>query len=298
MSVYHKYRIRCVTENAYVEKIQLSTQPVPTTCPNDTNHTINPDDIVKVGQIGEPMVAIREEIIPTGGNFKADSVKLVIPGNETTSVTKIWPFRISALNVHFTTTEENKGDEISMCVGPDITIGTIGGAIALPTEWTVQNYTVGQTVTFTNPSYGPRVYTCILNTVSNEDPSNATYWRHGFEVVVTSTVIENTMGGYYIKLDDGTNSNDLGRVVHIDSTNSKIYTEVAPTNTYSPLTPTYVKQTVYQFLNYMLWNQQKYVIGDSKIGGQSIPANMPVTVIYKNNGDTNKTIVGGVDYLY
>jgi len=288
MTTYIKYRIRCNTENKYVQCILNSTDPIPTTCPNNTNHIIDNNDIVSIGTINESIVTIKEESVPTGGNFKSDSVELNISQNSTSSYVSFYPFKISALNVRFTTSTDHIDDEISICVGPDIPIGVCVANINPANAWTTQNYTVGQIVSYTHPKYGSRIYTCILNTINNESPVNTLYWRHGYEILVNSTVMEYTMIGYYLKISDGTNINDLGRVLHKNLTNNKIYVENNLINTFTTSVPLYIMQTIYLLKNYKIGLPHSYTIGDSKIGGQSIPIDVPVTITYKNNGNTAK----------
>ena len=42
MTSYIVYNVRCITEHIDKQWILPETEPVPTTCPTDTNHTIDP----------------------------------------------------------------------------------------------------------------------------------------------------------------------------------------------------------------------------------------------------------------
>ncbi len=44
MAVFRKYRCKCQTEDAYVYWLKTDEDPVPTACPNDTEHTLDPAD--------------------------------------------------------------------------------------------------------------------------------------------------------------------------------------------------------------------------------------------------------------
>lgn len=83
-------------------------------------------------------------------------------------------------------------DQIDMTVGAGTVVGTLlSNSGDNPSAWSSGNYIVGAKVTYTVSSvYGQRVYTCIQNTTSNQNPSDKSYWRHGYELSVNSTVIQ------------------------------------------------------------------------------------------------------------
>lgn len=300
MTTYYKWRVRCTTDNVDEEWILDSELAAPTTCPVNTTHTIDSSLTAVIEEISDNIVKIQEESIPTGGKFQTTSIELTAVKNTVSYVDTVFPFPISALAVEFVSNASMKGDIVSISVGPDKIIGAIGAGVSPASAWVSQNYTVGQTVTYTdpNPIYGARVYTCIVNTVSNEVPTDTTHWRHGFVITVSSTVIDNTSNGNYLKLDDLTNSDDVGRVLYVDKENSQVYVETNPTNTFSPLSPTYVRQTVYTVYNYKISEPWEYRIGESKIGGSYVPKDVVVRFLYDNQStDTDKFFVGAVEYL-
>ena len=181
-----------------------------------------------------------------------------------------------------------------MIIGKDTIIGNIVANVSPATIWSSQNYTEGQGVIYNN-----KVYTCILDTVNNEEPTNITYWQHGLRIPVSQTVIDNTSIGYLIKLDNFTNNDDVERIIKIDTVNNYIYVETNPTNSYSAASPTYVRQNVYTIRNYEIGNPWEHEIGASKIGGCYIPANVLITIEYVNKSvTTDKVLIGRVEYLY
>lgn len=115
---------------------------------------------------------------------------------------------------------------------------------------------------------------------------------------VSQSVIDNVKIGFYIKLDDGTNNDDLGRCISIDKNNLKITVETASTNAYLASTPTYIKQTVKFVPHLRLPMNSRVVIGESKIGGSHLPANAILRVRYINNSATTKTFSFILEYLY
>lgn len=118
---------------------------------------------------------------------------------------------------------------------------------------------------------------------------------------VSQTVIDNTMLGYYLEITDGAKLLDCGQVISIDTTNNRLVTETLPSETYLAFSPTYVRQTVYVIKDFMLSAPQKEIIGEGKIGGSYIPANVIVRAIYKTNStsiDNPKYLTGMIEYLY
>jgi len=118
------------------------------------------------------------------------------------------------------------------------------------------------------------------------------------EISVSQTVIDNTSIGYYIKLYDGTNTDDLGRVLSIDKVNNKITMETAATQAFTASTPTYIKQTVKMLPKSPLDTEGSMSAGESKIGGSYIPANTILRATYHNTAATAKKFIFFMEYLY
>ena len=102
--------------------------------------------------------------------------------------------------------------------------------------------------------------------------------------------------GYYIKLDDGTNINDLGRVIHIDRILNTFTVETASTNAF-PATITAIKISK-RILDTPVGPSGIHKWGGSKVGGSYIPANIPINIRYNNVHPTNvHKIYGTIEYL-
>jgi len=291
MTTLYKYRIYCITDSKY--EYVWSEEP-PLTCPTNTSDTIDLNSITIIEKIDSNEVKVKEESTTTGGNFATTTLKMTAIKNTTTSVSKSFPFPISALSAEFVTISENIGDTINLVVGKDTTTGTITANVSPASNWVSQNYTESQTINYNN-----KVYTCILDTINNEVPTNTTYWKHGLRISVSQTVIDNVYKGFYIKLDDLTNNDNVERVIDIDKTNNYIYVENNLVNSYSFATPTYIKQSIYFMKDYDIGHPSKHNIGETKIGGSYVPTNIEVTIEYINKSTTNdKLFVGKVEYLY
>lgn len=104
--------------------------------------------------------------------------------------------------------------------------------------------------------------------------------------------------GYEVKLSDGENENNLGIITNINIVTKTITVENPATNSFSASTPTYIKQTIYLAKHFEINASWKYAIGESKIGGNYIPANTIVRVSYENKSTTPVRFVATLEYLY
>jgi len=295
MSTVYRYRVNCLTDSKY-EYVWGTEEP--TKCPINTAHTI--DSVVTVvNEIDPNEVQVKEEHIPTGGHFQATTLKLHALANTTSSISTAWPFNITAFGVNFVTTEAHAGDIMNMSAGKDTIIGAITADVTPAADYVTQNYVAGESVVWTHPNFGDRVYTCIANTVANNVPTDTSYWCHGLAVSVSDTVIAHTAKGYYLKLNNFVNSDEVNRVITIDTNNKKVYVETNPTNSYSALSPTYVQQTVYMMKDFEMGHGWARNVGEMKIGGTHIPVDTHIMVEYTNNSpNVNVDVIGHVEYLY
>jgi len=104
--------------------------------------------------------------------------------------------------------------------------------------------------------------------------------------------------GFELKLSDGTNMDDLGTIVSVDSTNYTVTTEFGTTHSFSASTPT-------MFLSERKVVDELYInrdglkeFGKFKIGASYVPANSLTRVIYTNNSDQAKQFVGHYEFYY
>lgn len=267
-------------------------------CPFNGAHTVDDTLSSIIDFHKDDEIKIKEESVKTGGNIQIASMEIIANPSTTTVSRKSFPIPITAMSVDFVAAAENKGDVLNVTVGEDTIIGAITANVTPATAWVSSNYTAGQTVTYTDPVFGARVYTCMVNTVSNEPPTNKNYWKHGFELTVSNDVMVITMIGYHIKLDDLTNSDNCARVLSKDTINNKIYVEINPTNSYSAASPTFIRQTIFTIDNLVIGEPWNHDLGKSKIGGTYLPADTWVTVHYTNNTASAKYLYSWVELLY
>ena len=118
-------------------------------------------------------------------------------------------------------------------------------------------------------------------------------------IPVTSTVFNNLYKGFFVSITDGVQTNLLGECVSLNSGNSTITVATPVSNTFSPLSPTYVRLTVKVVENmHILVGNQRYSFAEKKLGGKYIPSNVPIRVKYTNNSGNAKCFSYNMEYMY
>lgn len=113
---------------------------------------------------------------------------------------------------------------------------------------------------------------------------------------VSQTVIDNIAVGYYISIDNGVTSAEIGCVTAINDINNNINLSSTINETFS--SGSYVKMTVKMMDDFHLESSHRYVLGSNKIGASYIPANTTGRILYQNNDGQAKTFIFGIEYLY
>ena len=118
-------------------------------------------------------------------------------------------------------------------------------------------------------------------------------------ITISKTVLDNVAIGYYISLTDGTNTDDVGRIISIDKETKQITVETPTTNSFLVSTPTYVRMTI-KIVSHLRFvgDNVPIIIGESKIGASFIPANTILKAKYNNKSGTAKTFSFVLEYLY
>ncbi len=252
---------------------------------------------VNVAQV----VQIKEEDVATGGHFKLGMFEINATRNTTTTQTFSFDIPINIITARIVTGPEHAGDSLTWSVSPNTTVGALTQNYTAKNAWVAQNYVVDDLVWYklSNETFG-RVYKCIINTVSNEVPTNKTYWtKQNTTINVNSTVTTYTKVGFNINLTDGTNTDEIGIVVSIDTVNGTITVNGAPQHNYNYTTPTYVQMSIVYMDNVKLGPAMNYPIGQSKTGSSYVPAGTIVLSKYVNNSaDIDKNLYAYIEYLY
>jgi hypothetical protein len=122
--VIYLYKVYCVTESTWKES--WGTEP-PSVCPD--GHAIDPSASTVVDTVSEKVMTINEETVKTGGNWAVEDVHIQCDASSEKDVIKVWPFPITALNMHVLLNENMEGDAISVFVGENTTVGAITAPI-------------------------------------------------------------------------------------------------------------------------------------------------------------------------
>lgn len=205
MPTWIKWRVYCITEDAWSEGILTENQGVPISCFNNALHTINTASHQQLEVLSDTIVNIKEETIPTNGYYKSKGYCITCePGVTTTEYT--FPHPITALSIVFSTDISQKDDKLETIVAPDTIIGVITET-ASPSQTSISvNSTVLEHASlgfFLTLSDGTN--TNQLGIISNIDKINSVItfttpivdtFQQGTFVKISVVVIENFIFGY------------------------------------------------------------------------------------------------------
>jgi hypothetical protein len=233
-STVQKYKIYCATEAKYVEGWG-STEP--TTCYNNTTHTVNLSSVQTLETVNNSQVKVIEDGAAIARNVKIVSINFEnVAAGETQ--TKTYTFRIvtSMYSYKFATDDTNKGDEITIAIKPNTVLGLI-----------TANITAGNTVI-----YAP-----------------AAIFLYGWP-------------GFNVYASDGTNLDDLGEIISLDSVAGTMTVQTAAVHNFSS-TNTVIMMTYFNMKSMKIGPPQMYAFGEDVIGGAAVPVGTVVHFSYKNN---------------
>lgn len=120
---YTQYVVPCITEGYGILTGFIDT--VPTACPNNNTHTIEPTGIRPVSRIAEKIVTINQDTITIGGYFRTDFYSITAPANSVTTRDIAYPYNVTVYLATYLGTPENIGDAISVYVAPNLTCGLL-----------------------------------------------------------------------------------------------------------------------------------------------------------------------------
>lgn len=284
MTTIRKYQLQCTTENTTKT---VWSETTPTTCPTNTAHTINTNTIFVVDERKPNVVTIKEEEQPTGSNFKNTGFTISAPPNQTTI--KIFKHRlpVNVLCVKVRTSTGPAGDFFRCVVAPNTTIGILATSYTAASAWADQDYVVNDVVYY-EASDGGHNYKCIVNTTSHQNPSNSTYWIEVYpELTLSTAYLSKLSTGFLFHLYDGTHLVDMGQILSINTATNKITTSHASQYNFSNTTPTYIQFSVERCSRVELMDNLILNIGEDKIGGAYLPANVPIYCYYENTHQTD-----------
>ncbi len=115
-------------------------------------------------------------------------------------------------------------------------------------------------------------------------------------IPVDSSVMAFVENGHLCKISDGTNTDNLNRVISVDRVNNTITVETATANNFTASTPTYVKVTKEFVPVSEITGNAKEDLGGAKIGGSKVPASTIIKALYNNISETAKTFRFWIQY--
>jgi hypothetical protein len=130
MTSVNRWRVFCSTEASYQYWWLSSTASEPTTCPNDSAHTLSGTSTI-VETIDKSVVQVSQELVETGSHYLWSTQAFTALANATTTHSFSYPFPTSLLCAQFISREENVGDTWTWTIAENGVIGTITSPVAL-----------------------------------------------------------------------------------------------------------------------------------------------------------------------
>jgi hypothetical protein len=115
---------------------------------------------------------------------------------------------------------------------------------------------------------------------------------------VSPTVIEHCDVGYYINLFNGSEMEELGRIIEKDVENNTIKTEFKSSKIFNVATPTYIRMCIKLIPSIKFCANFNLEIGYKKTGTNYLPKNTTFIIRYNNKNATSKVFSFILEYLY
>lgn len=117
-------------------------------------------------------------------------------------------------------------------------------------------------------------------------------------ITVQQSVIDNIAVGFLVKINDGTNTDDLGTVMEVDTSALTITVETAAANSFLAATPTYVKMSVLMVSESKLVSTNIIDFGSDKVGASHIAKDVTMRARYYNADGAAKEFAFYMGILY
>jgi hypothetical protein len=274
-------------------------------------------------------LTIKEEVATgpsTSGRFRSHGIEASIPANSEITKDYCWKYPITALTVKLNCKLENIGDKINMYVMPTRLMDTLtsaysAGSSTFTVSSTIYPYlSVGYHMAITNNTNTQDIGIIISKNAENHTITTSTVLANDFTIksrllwrvpvgVITSTF---STGSYDVSLDTSSYSrvnlglscsisnnatfDELGEICSVDETNKIIETSTPAIKNYSAGTPIYFKAHVIK--NLTISDDERYTIGESKIGGSYINPYYIVRLVYTNIANTEVSFSWNTEYIY
>lgn len=138
MTTVNHYKIYCNTEAKYVDGWGTTS---PTTCYNNNTHSVNSNSVQVIEIVSSDVVKIREDSITIPRNVWIKHIEFTnIESNSSQDQYFTFDILTSMYSFTLVTDDTNKGDEFTIAINPDTTLGLI-----------TQNITAGDTTLYAPP---------------------------------------------------------------------------------------------------------------------------------------------------
>lgn len=126
---YTQYLVPCLTESLGVVSGFVNT--VPTACPNNNTHTIDPSGIRVITSMDSKTVVIKQTSNAViGDNYRAEAYTMVAAPSTTTTMDISYPYNTTIFLATYLGTPDNIGDSLSVIAAPDNPIGLLAADIS------------------------------------------------------------------------------------------------------------------------------------------------------------------------
>jgi len=319
-----KYRIWCSTDSKYEYRWTEGIEP--TTCPENTSHTIDVSKTRIVDNRKDSLVKIDENKGGLGGFYKTKNCCLYIPTSHqiTGALTAQVTAGSSLITVDQATIDAIDIDDI-LCLYDGTTTGLLGKTtminrvskeVQLSKELT-QQFEVGTNIQLITTSedfiqnidIGVLSFSFISSEDNNGDGMDVIVYPNtvigavttnvstGSTVLdVSSTVIENINVGFWCMLDNGAIVENRGEVISVDTVNSQITVSESAVTAFPA--GTYVKINIKMAEVCDIGPAGPHQEGMEKIGSSQILKDKAVRIKYHNNSGGGKKFCFYVGMLY
>ena len=326
MSSINSYRLYCTTDSKF-ETVWAESPPA--VCPSNSSHTIDPSSIRIVRTVEESSVTINENVGTLNGYYKVKGEKMIIPEtyavggyltspvavNDTSIVVNTEALDIVKLDSYLQLTNgttstligrasciHKSTNEIHLlepCPASYTTSGTNLEIISTVEDF-IQKKDMGVLSFSYNSDEQMRGDGYEVHVYPNEICGGITAPVSTGDTVlnVSDSVIDNIKVGFYCRLDDGDNFEDMGEVLEIDEVNKQLTIEKPSLHNFSPSSPTYVRLTIKMGDIPDIGPPGDHASGIEKIGSSLIKKNKPARVFYHNHTGTAKNFCFYVGHIY
>lgn len=177
----------------------------------------------------------------------------------------------------------------------DIPAGNIGDTTIMDITWPLDVQIWKSDLIPLSNQIGDTIYTIISpNTTVGLLTSDANIGQN--IITVSDTVIANVANGFDITLTNGTITENLGQIIHINTSTKQLTMEKTLTQNFLTSTPTYVQFSYIMVKNQVIVNTDTIKYGEKGLKYKLLPANTIMRILYKNNSGSEKKCNWRIEY--